>query len=120
MNEIKILKSRSTKRRNCLVNEEDYDKKVLIEHIARKGCRDPYLEKHQSLPLCNTMEKIITNRFDYYSPDTLGIPYACRYLQYLDFSHYLSKRASNHNTITGGRYTYTNWKYRWLPWIVFG
>ena len=77
VNEIEILKSRSTKRRNCLLNEKDYDKKVMMEHIAMKGCRDPFLEKHQSFPLCNTMEEITTDRFDYYSPDTIGIPYAC-------------------------------------------
>ena len=85
VNEIEILKSRSTKRRNCLSNQEDYDKKVMLEHIARKGCRDPFLEKHQSFPLCNTMEEITTNRFDYHSPDTLGIPYACERMSKMRF-----------------------------------
>ena len=56
-----VLKRRHTKHKECIEDTYFYDKKVLDESLKKKGCRRPYHNGYQSLPLC----KIEKNEFEY-------------------------------------------------------
>ena len=56
-----VLKRRHTKHKECIEDTYLYDKKVLDESLKKKGCRRPYHNEYQSLPLC----KVEKNEFGY-------------------------------------------------------
>ena len=64
INEIEILRRRSTYRKKCIDGEIGYDTRTLNRHINSMGCRPPYLRAQMAVPVCNTTKMMKKSKFE--------------------------------------------------------
>ena len=85
--EIELLRSRSSRQRNCVENKEAYDDMVLMKHLSSNGCRAPYHSIDQSFPICNTQEKMKKSMYKFHNVRDEYCPKACHRISKLPFTN---------------------------------
>ena len=76
--ELEILERRNSGNRKCSEESTSYDKMILKKYLSRKGCKTPYISYNTTLPGCNMTSNTREIKLDYYAPETLHIPEACK------------------------------------------
>ena len=75
--ELDILKRRSTRSKRCLKESHLFDRIIFEKHLLQHGCRIPYLVTNKSYPLCDTAGKMQNGMFRYSGARSFNIPKSC-------------------------------------------
>ena len=76
--DIEILERRNSEKRECAKESTFYDSMILKEYTENIKCRVPYISSGNSFPLCNTTDEMKNSSMDYFEPEILQIPKACK------------------------------------------
>ena len=86
IDEIELLKRRSSWKKQCTKTEKPFDELVLLKHVETVGCRPPYFDVPTSFPICNTQEKIKEGVYDFKDVRNRYYPTACTRISKLSFN----------------------------------
>ena len=76
--ELEMLESRNSENRKCSIESTAYDKMIYEKYLSTIGCKVPYLGYESSVPPCNMTKNGTDLKLDYYEPEILHIPRACK------------------------------------------
>ena len=76
--DIEILERRNSEKRECSKESISYDNMILKEYMENMKCRVPYINSGKSIPSCNTTDEMKDSTLDYFEPEILQIPKACK------------------------------------------
>ena len=62
-----------------------FDRLVVAKHIEKHGCRPPYLNGHNTYPVCNSSKQMEKARFDMLVDPLKFYPAPCQEMSGLDF-----------------------------------
>ena len=75
--DVEILERRNSRNKKCSKSEKTYDDFILQAHLAKHGCRPPYLVMSNEYPLCRSAEKIKASKFLYSTAKHMSYPKEC-------------------------------------------
>ena len=75
--DVEILERRNSRHKKCSKSSKTFDDFILQAHLAKHGCRPPYLDMSNEYPLCNSAEKIKASKFLYSTAKHMDYPKEC-------------------------------------------
>ena len=97
VDEIEILKRRSSRMKQCIDGPTSYDQRVIDHHIISSGCRVPYLTGGKSAPICNSTSQLKDSWFDFDKMRSIDFTPDCQILSEIRTSSYIEAFSANEN-----------------------
>ena len=73
-----VLKNRNSRNRKCADTLDSYGTTIIHYHLVRKICRPPYLNKNESVELCNNAENMKNSKFNYEAHEEMKMQNPCQ------------------------------------------
>ena len=77
VDDLELLKRRSSRNKQCTETENSFDELVLSKHVETVGCRAPYIGSQPIFPICDTQEQIMEGKYEYKDVRNKYYPKAC-------------------------------------------
>ena len=77
IDDLELLKRRSSWKKRCTRTEKPFDELVLSKHVETVGCKPPYINSQGTFPTCNSQEKIKEAIYEFKSIRNKYYPKAC-------------------------------------------
>ena len=83
---IEILTRRNGYNHECLTNWQEYDDLLLKKFLRNVGCRPPYIQDNDEIPLCKTKDEIKEAHFDGWNFGK-SLLYPCKEMPFVNYMH---------------------------------